>query len=457
MSKPSSGLLSGSDWDDVDLEDRNEYQEKRKKWLRIGLIAGGATVVLIVIVIAAVFGAHHLMRQSDSPSPSPEERRPVILISIDGMRPDYLFRNNGSNTPNLNWLANDGVRAEFMTPRFPSKTFPNHYTIVTGLYPESHGIISNTIFDPVFDATFTISNSAAVTDPRWWWGEPVWVTAILQKLKAAACFWPGSEAPIMNTYPTYWVPYNRNMLYSERVDKVVNWLALPLDERPAFVCVYFEGVDDMGHRYGPDSPQVDAAMTSVDNAIGYLLNRLAGQNQTDVNIIVVSDHGMTSISQNRTILLDKLFNVSELTVVEYGPNAQIIPKDATQAQAIVNSLTGVHPNMSVYMKDLIPAVFQYRDDRRITPVLAVADLGWQITTSALFNSNPSYYNGGTHGFDNRAPDMRASFIAHGPSFKSNFVMPGFDNLHVYELLCHLLQIQPAPNNGTLAAISAVLK
>lgn len=458
MAATRSSLLS-EDLEEVDLflEEETRRHAKKKRLVRFGVAALAVAVVVIVIVSVAVVVTRHHAGGDNDDRPSGRRPNPVLLISVDGLRPDYLLRNDGQYAPNLNALANGGVRAEYMTPVFPSKTFPNHYSIVTGLYPESHGIISNTIFDPWFGETFTISNASCVTNAKWWWGEPVWVTAIKQGLLSAACFWPGSEAPIDNVRPTYYLQYNQAMPYQQRVDTVMNWLTLPEDQRPSFLCMYFEGVDSAGHSFGPDAPQTNEALTLVDTAIGSLLSQVAAVGLTDkLNIIVTSDHGMAEVSRSRVILLDDYITLSDVYVVEYGPNVQIIPNNASQAAEIVTRLTGAHPNMQAYIKELIPAPWFYTNNRRITPVLVTADVGWQVTYRAYFERYPTWGNGGTHGFNNTVWDMRATFLARGPDFRTNLTVPGFDNLHVYSLLCKLLGLTPAPNNGTLAAVADLL-
>eukprot|EP01119_Soliformovum_irregulare_P001069 TRINITY_DN10801_c0_g2_i1.p1 TRINITY_DN10801_c0_g2~~TRINITY_DN10801_c0_g2_i1.p1 ORF type:complete len:341 (-),score=99.20 TRINITY_DN10801_c0_g2_i1:63-1085(-) len=333
-----------------------------------------------------------------------------------------------------------------MQPIFPSKTFPNHYTIVTGLYAENHGIISNHFYDPVFNATFDIWNAAAVTDGRWWGGEPIWVTASKNNLITGAYFWPGSEAEIDGRRPDHYVAYNGKVPYSDRINQLFAWLDLP--EQPTFLCTYLEGVDSAGHNYGPNSVQVEDAIVAVDVAIGQLIQGLEDRGVLDqTDIIVVSDHGMTEISNDRVIVLENYIDLNDVTVIDYSPILQIIPKPG-KLDEVFSRLVGAHPNLTVTFKENTTQYFEYRDNRRICPIVGVADLGWSIASSRNWNQTYSY-NGGNHGYDNRYDDMQAIFIAQGPHFKTEYQVDSILNLDVYPLLCELLQIEPAVNNGTL--------
>jgi len=345
-------------------------------------------------------------------------------------------------------MASNGVLSK-MTPVFPSKTFPNHYTVVTGLFPETHGIVSNTMYDPVFNATFSLGNTAEVTNGRWWGGEPIWVTTVLQGLKSATYFWPGSEAEIKGTRPTYYEIYNRNVNYTTRINQVLAWLDLPLDQRPSFLCCYFELVDDYGHSYGPDSPKIAQAIDEVDGVLGYFLDQLKVRSiQDEVNVILTSDHGMTGLNRSKVILIDNYINMTDVFAVDIGPVVYLIPNEG-KLQQIYNQLNGSHPNMTVYFKEDIPEVFTYRNNRRITPIVGIADEGWSVTTTDYFNKNPNAFTGGNHGYDNRLADMQAIFVANGPAFQKGIQLEDFVNLDVYLLLCHALGLEPASNNGTL--------
>ena len=240
-----------------------------------------AAVLALVVAVAAPAAQRS---RDDTPI--------LILISLDGWRWDYIDR---QPAPNLKALAARGVRAKAMIPSFPVLTFPNHYTIVTGLYPEHHGVVGNSMRDPAMPERFSMSAETA-RDARWWGGEPLWVTAIRQGRRAATMFWPGSEAAIGGVRPTYWMPYDNTLGNRERVAQAIAWVALPAAERPSFVSLYFEEVDTAGHDFGPDSPQLAAAVSHLDDALGELVagvQRLGLDDRT--SLVVVSDHGMTRL------------------------------------------------------------------------------------------------------------------------------------------------------------------
>jgi predicted AlkP superfamily pyrophosphatase or phosphodiesterase len=380
------------------------------------------------------------------------QRPTVILVSIDGFRADYL---DTLPVPVLRAIAASGVRAEAMTPVFPSKTFPNHYSIATGLYTEHHGIVGNTFYDPEFKATFRIRDQKELENPRWWGGEPIWVTAERQGVKCGTIYWPGSTVAIKGVRPSYWEPYIIPQSYAARVNEALGWLDLPADKRPSLVTLYFESVDAMGHRYGPGSPEVADAAAKVDAALARLREGLKKRGLEDsTDLIVVSDHGMTSISPGRVVFLDDYVDLSELHIVDWSPVLQVEAKNGDNA-ALLRQLKNV-PHLASYLSAETPARWHYRDNRRITPIVGLVDEGWTLDSHAHF-AKMRDFDGGNHGFDNELPSMRALFIATGPDFKAGSRLKVFPNVDVYELLAHLLKIVPAPNDGTLEVFRTVLK
>ena len=379
----------------------------------------------------------------------------VILIAIDGFRYDYFGK---APTPNLDSLIARGVRARYMVPSFPSKTFPNHYTIVTGLYPAHHGIIANNMWDDSLHAQFKMSDREQVRDARWWGGEPIWVTAQKAGQKTAPMYWPGSEAAIEGVMPTYAEAYDdkHKTAFDYRVNKLLSWLDLPVSERPTFLTLYFENVDSDGHDYGPDSPQVKEAIEKVDHNIGLLLAGLKSRGIEDrVNIIVVSDHGMAACSRQRLIMLDDYVDSANVIVVDRNPVLAAKAKDGDNA-ALIAKLKRV-PHLTVYTPETVPARLHFSGSPRITPVIAVADVGWKITSHDDVSKHPDRKYGGDHGYDNSAPEMRAIFIAAGPAFQPHRTIPGFPNVDVYPLLAHLLNVVPARNDGDLKVFQPVLR
>lgn len=388
-------------------------------------------------------------------TPPPARPATVILVSLDGVRDDYLDR---YASPNLHRIITGGVRAPLM-PVFPTKTFPNHYTIVTGLLPEHHGIVENTIFDPVFDARFRISDTGAVTDARWWGGEPLWVTAQRQGQVAAAFFWPGSEAPIEGIRPRYWMRYNDRVPDTTRVRQVLDWLSLPDSARPTLITLYFSKVDHVGHEAGPDGPAVAAAVLQVDSAIGQLLDGLEARGLGGaVNVIVLSDHGMAATSTDRVIALDDYLAPALLGRVTGGsPVLGLWPEPGLE-DSVVHALQGKHAHLSVWKRADIPARFHYRAHRRIPPVVALADAGWSLSvTRRDLSDHPERYRGGAHGYDDTVSVMRAIFLAQGPAFRRGVLAPAFRNVHVYDLIAGLLGLTPAPNDGSKDSTMTLLR
>ncbi|MFQ5703764.1 MAG: ectonucleotide pyrophosphatase/phosphodiesterase [Gemmatimonadales bacterium] len=389
---------------------------------------------------------------------SGEQRRlrpTVILVSLDGFRWDFMGR---ADTPNLDRLVANGVRAERLVPVFPSLTFPNHYSIVTGLYAEHHGIVSNTMYDPDMHARFRISDQKAVSDGRWWGGEPLWVTAQKQGQVAASFFWPGSEAVIDGMRPTFWKHFDSRVPHAARVAQVMEWLDLPEEKRPTFVTMYFRDVDHAAHDYDPDSaPQVDAAIARVDSAIGLLLTGLDARGITDqVNVIVVADHGMAARSRNRVVLVDDYVDLETAKVIDWNPNVALRPDTAHVAE-VYEALKSANVHLKVYRKEEIPARFHYRNNPRIAPILGMADVGWSISSHGYYDSRPERFEGGSHGWDNQALSMGALFVASGPAFRRSVVVPPFQNIHIYDLVCHILGLTPAPNDGSLDSVRVMLQ
>jgi predicted AlkP superfamily pyrophosphatase or phosphodiesterase len=381
--------------------------------------------------------------------PTPLRRdHTVLLVSLDGFRRDLLDRDA---PPALNELAREGVVADWMQPSFPSLTFPNHYSIVTGLYPEHHGIVSNTMYDTAFKAGFSISGPGA-TESRWWGGEPIWVTAEKQGMRSASFFWVGSEAAIEGVRPSIYKKYDNKVTFSERVDSVLAWLRLPDAQRPRMITLYFDEPDHTEHERGPDSPEAKAAVMKSDSAISRLVIGLRAQRMYDaVDLIVVSDHGMADISPSRTIFLTDVTDTLNVRTVDRGPifMGWAINGDNAGLVAALRRL----PHVQAWLKDSVPARFHFHDNARITPVVALAETGWMINVGRPTRNR----NLGTHGFDNADPLMRALFIAHGPDFKSGARIPAFPNVDVYSLMTHILGLKPAPNDGSLRTIGQALK
>lgn len=376
----------------------------------------------------------------------------VLLISLDGFRADYLDR---YDAPTLQALAANGLRSEGLIPSFPTKTLPNHYSIVTGLYPDHHGIVGNTIYDPVFDATFRMSDREEISDGRWWGGEPIWATAELQGQRSAPLFWPGSEAEIAGVRPTYWMPYQHDMPGPKRINQVLDWLDLPAAQRPTFLTLYFHHIDSAGHDHGPDSDAVAEAILEVDGYLQQLVEGLQTRGILDaINIVIVADHGMAARSTDRVIFLDDYISLEDVIVVDWTPVLLLRPKEGRE-DAVYNALQAA-PYLSVYRKEDLPGHLHLGTNRRVPPIVGVADEGWSISSHGYFARNPSSFEGGTHGYDNRSKAMHALFIAHGPAFPRGRTVEPFQNIHLYNMLAHILRLKPAPNDGDSAFARSLL-
>lgn len=377
----------------------------------------------------------------------------VVLVSLDGFRADYFERPAAAH---LRELAAQGVHAQWMQPSYPSLTFPNHYAIVTGLYPEHHGIIGNNIQDSLL-GRFSLADSAANTDSRWWGGEPIWATAEKQGKRAAVFFWPGSEAAEGGARPEFWRHYDGRVPFSARAAQVVSWLAMKGDSAPRFIAVYFSEPDHQGHLHGPASPQVDTAIAEADAAVGQIMSGIDSLGMRDqVDLIIVSDHGMAETSSSRMIYLDDYVPADWFTVLEGGAGARIAPK-AGYADSVYRRLKNANPHLTVYWKGDVPPRFHYDSNPRIPAIVAMADVGWYVTTRAFVARRPPMTTGGEHGYDNTAPEMRALFVARGPDFRQGVTVGGFQNIHVYDLLARLLRVTPAPNDGSPDSTAAMLR
>jgi predicted AlkP superfamily pyrophosphatase or phosphodiesterase len=382
----------------------------------------------------------------------------VILISLDGFRYDYLDKYQPKI---LNELAKSGVRAKWLIPSFPTKTFPNHYTIATGLYPQHHGIIENNIYDRGFDAVFGLSKREEVENPRWWLGEPIWITAEKQGQKAATFFFPGTETDFNGVRPSIWKKYEHTLPFNERVDTVLSWFDLPKETRPNFFTLYFDEPDSSGHNFGPDSEETGKAVAKVDEQIGRLVEGLKKRKiYKNVNIIIVSDHGMAKTLGKDSVLLDDYFDFKLAERMLWTSEiVQIFPKENMEDE-IISGLSKI-TNASCWRKSEIPERLHYTESSRIAPIICSAAEGWTLTNRESFakaKTRDSFEKPhGAHGYDNKYQSMQATFIAHGKAFKKGFVSEPFENIQVYNLMCKILGLQPAKNDGDFNKIKQVLR
>ena len=385
------------------------------------------------------------------PQAAAGERVPLlVLVSLDGFGHDF---GRFAPTPNLDALAARGVRAERLIPAFPSKTFPNHYTIVTGLYPGHHGVVGNTMRDPRL-GRFSLGDRAAVGDARWWGGEPVWATLERQGGTSAPLYWPGSEAAIGGRRPAHWRRWSDGLPLAKRLDWLRDRLREMPADRPRFATLYLEAVDSAAHEHPLDSPAVARAVALADRTVGRLLGVLEELGLAETaDVVVLSDHGHAPISPERTVFVDELVRLGTLDVVDWDPLFLANPKPGREAEA--RAALARSPHLRVYLKEETPPEWRFRDSPRVPRLLALAEEGWTISTRDFRARHPGRV-AANHGFDPALPSMGALFVAAGPSFRRGAIVPPFENVHLYELMCHLLGVEPAGNDGSLEAVRALL-
>lgn len=388
------------------------------------------------------------------PAPVAIERPLLIMVSLDGFRWDY---DRKAPVPNLRRLAERGVRAEGLIPGFPSKTMPNHYTLATGLYPGDHGMVANTLRDPVTGRLFERTNRAELEDPMWWGGDPIWNRVQRAGMIAATMFWAGSEAPVGGMRPRYWREFDSNVPDAARIAQVLAWLDLPPAERPSMIAVYLNATDQMGHWYGPDSPQVREAIVDGDARLGELI---AGLEQRQLferaNIVVVSDHGMASTRQDQTIVADDYLAAADGDIIDINPTLGVVPRPGRE-DAVYQELVKAHPHLKMYRRADTPAHWRLRNQPRVPAVTGVADEGWVVLrrseVASFWRRSPT---GGEHGYDPRLESMRGIFVASGPAFKRGAVVPAFENVHVHAIVAMAMGLPPGRTDGDAAVARRVL-
>jgi predicted AlkP superfamily pyrophosphatase or phosphodiesterase len=377
-------------------------------------------------------------------------RNYVVLVSLDAFRWDYskLY-----NTPNLNKLAKDGVKVERMISSFPTNTFPNHYSIATGLYPDHHGLINNSFPAPDLGLYYRMGDRAAVENPAFYGGEPVWVTAENQGVRAASFFWVGSEAPVAGKYPSYWKKYDGNITYEARIDSVIKWLGYPPEKRPELITLYFDEPDGTSHDFGPVSPETGKVVVRVDSLIGVLRLKLSALPYAKkINLILLSDHGMAAVSSEKYINLKTVVPNRMIASISGGNPVYLINPAEGKRDSVLLLLNSVK-GMQAWKKSELPSKWHYGTNPRIPEIVVVADSSWSIGT----RPDASSIKGGAHGYDNSNSDMFSIFYAAGPSFKKNFKFKELNNVDVYNLICRILDINPAKNDGNPANIKGMLR
>lgn len=405
-----------------------------------------ARTALMTLFRAAAF-LFALALAACASSPGPSAQPVTILISIDGFRTDYLDR---GATPVMAKLAREGVRGS-MRPSFPSVTFPNHYALITGKTPDHNGIVYNSMEDKARPGvTFSMSPTVA-SDPYWWsQATPLWVSAERQGVKTGTMFWPGSDYELQGVRPSKWRLFDEDMPSFARVDQLLGWMDGP--DAPRLLTLYFDIVDTAGHNYGPDAPETVSATAEVDASIGRLVDGLRGRGIA-ANLVIVADHGMAALSEDKIMDMPKLVPPDVARVLWGGATAGVYPLAGKQAEA-ERALLGRKDHGECWRKGEMPARFGYGTNPRVPPIVCLADMGWRYRTwTPRPGDKPSL---GGHGYDPDSSEMAAVFIANGPAFKAGARLGKFPNVSVYPLLAKLAGVTPEAGDGSLRDTAAAL-
>ena len=399
---------------------------------------------ILGLLIVVIISSYQLFAQSKI------EKQPyLIVISLDGFRWDYpeIY-----HLAYFDSIAKMGVKAHSVQPCFPTVTFPNHYSMATGLYPEHHGIVQNKFYDPLLKLTYKIGDRKTVMDGRFYGGEPIWVTAEKQGLKTASYYWVGSEALIKGIQPTYWKVYENKIPFNQRVDTVMQWLQLPEKERPHLILFYLPEPDAVSHDFGPLGKEAKDMVNALDSLMWNLMNkikRLAIANQ--INVIITSDHGMAAVNVEKNIILDNFIQPQWIKgIYGYNPTYNI-----SAAEHCIDSIyltLKKLPHLKVWKTKEVPARLHYNNNMRIGDLVVLADSSWSIS---LKKDKPLV--GGAHGYDNTNMEMHGIFYAYGSSFKKNYKRKTISNVQLYPLMAHILHLKPSVTDGKLNEIKDVIK
>ncbi len=375
----------------------------------------------------------------------------LIMLSMDGFRWDYATM---TETPNFDRLAASGVKAASIKPSYPSKTFPNHYSMVTGLYPDHHGIVQNNFYDPSLDREFRISDRNAVEDSVFWNGEAIWETAEKQGVRTASYFWVGSETN-QHYHPGVRKIYDHSFPFEQRIDSVINWLHMPRKTRPHLILFYFHEPDGVGHKFGPGSEETLSVVRELDSLLGILIDKISEAEKDlkiKVNLIVTSDHGMGYIPKDQNILLDKVVNLDSMNRINGGNPVYLLQPDQEYSDKAYELLSH-EPHLKVWHKSELPERYHYGSNQRIPELIVEAERGWGISMS----DKKGKYSLGTHGYDPDNTDMHAIFYASGQAFKQGYTQATFENVCLYPLIAEIFGLIPAETDGKLDNVKAMLK
>ncbi len=372
----------------------------------------------------------------------------VVMLSLDGFRWDYP---DSIPTPNLDRIAAMGVKAKSLKPSFPTNTFPNHYSMATGLYPDHHGIVQNSFYDPELGRYYHMRDSSSRNDPVFYQGEPIWQTAEKQDITAATFFWVGSDVLGADNQASYWKPYDHDLPFDHRIDSVIAWLKLPQAKRPRLIMWYMHEPDATGHYDGPFAPKTDSVIMMLDSLVGVFMDKIAELPDSDkINVIVTSDHGMGKISPDKIVDLSQKIDTSWFEVIEgHNPIYTLKVKEGLLDTAYA-VLSGIK-HISVWKHGEVPEELHYGTHPRTLDLIVLADSAWSVTTG-----NDLHYKA-THGYHTANTDMHAIFYAYGPAFKKNYSAATFENVDLYSLIAEIMHIKPAKTDGQLGRVKPMLK
>lgn len=410
--------------------------------------------LLTATLLGCASGGQMVTDQSEAPIEATAEltdvepnRTIVLMVSFDGFRHDYM---DLAATPNLDRLAAAGVKAEAMIPVFPVKTFPNHYSIATGLRPEHSGILNNTMVDQQTGKRYRISDRSAVEDPSWYSGEPIWNTAEKAGIRAGSYFWVGSETAVQGVQPTHWKQYDGSVPNGTRIDSILSWMSSGDDRQIDLGVMYFSLTDDVGHAEGTLGAPIRSAIATIDSLVGVLVQGLRDAGLYEqTTLVFVSDHGMADYSADEIIILDDIIDVRRVQLINQGPLASMNVADSTSRQEIYTALRD-HPSSEfyeVYLKEDLPAEWSFGESPRADDLYIVPASGYLVMIRQGAQYMEARLPEGGHGYRPDDQDMKAFFLASGPGLRKGVMIPEFANVNVYGLLCHLLGIEPAPYDG----------
>lgn len=427
------------------------HQKSGRRWI---LLRGWAALHLLLLAAAlcAAQSAPAVIEVSNPPNSAAQQAKHyLVLVSLDGFRYDYPQKYGAKN---LIAMGHRGASApDGMIPSYPSVTFPNHYTIITGLYPEHHGIVANSFYDPARKESFTYTDPKTARDGSWYGGTPLWVLAEMQGMRAASFFWPGSEAEIQGKRPSYYLKFDDKFPDEQRVDQVIAWLRLPPEQRPHFITLYYSNVDHAGHIYGPEAPETAEAVRHVDEMIGKLADGVAATG-LPVDLIVVADHGMETV-QGGWVTLDKWADLSQFETS--GP--LMYAKSEADAEKAYRSLLGVSDAFKVYRRSDMPAYLHYDSTPRVGDPIVVPTGPYLIvahvpTSNGAIRMPPR----GEHGYDPRQmPSMKAIFFAAGPDIRPGVTVAPFENVNLYPMIAKILGLRVGTIDGQLRVLQVILK